>query len=219
MLKIQKMLVSAVTRLDEDLVLNIVKQALLREFDPFVLLEDVKLGLERVGDLYLKGDYFLSDLIMAAEIFKEVAAIVRKAEPPQPQSFHSPVIFGTVQGDIHDIGKNITSEILRYSGFEVCDLGVNVPAQMFVDVARQTGSRMVCLTGLITNSYDAMKRTIHLLDETDFRGHTTVVIGGLVNEAVRRYTGADYWSTDCIKVAELCKRVLCNDNGRSILSS
>ncbi|BBB91107.1 MAG TPA: cobalamin-dependent protein [Methylomusa anaerophila] len=212
MLKVQKMLVGAMARLDDAMVLNLVKQGLQMGINPYVLLEEVRAGTERVGELYNKGEYFLSDLIMAAEIFKDVLEMVSKVSKGKNRttplvSPYSPVIFGTVENDIHDIGKNITIGILRYSGFSVWDLGVDVPAAAFVEAAKRCQSRIICLTGLITESYDSMKKTVQLLDEAGLRGRMTLIIGGLVNEVVRQYTGADYWSTDCRKVLELCRTI------------
>ena len=207
MLKIQKILVGAMARLDEEMVLSMVEQGIRMEIPAMVLLEEVRSGLTRVGELYAQGEYFLADLIMAAEIFQEVLQLVNRGQVAVPPQSSPPVIFGTVENDIHDIGKNITLGILRYKGFAVRDLGVNVPARYFVDAVALTGSPVVCLTGLITTAYDSMKRTVELLEEAGLRERTTVIIGGLVNEAVRTYTGADYWSTDCGKVSELCREI------------
>ena len=207
MLKIQKILVGAMAKLDEEQVLSMVGQGLEMGVPPSVLLEEVRSGLTRVGEMYAQGAYFLADFIMAAEIFKEVLLIVNHSGGVNAVSQFPPIIFGTVENDIHDIGKNITMGILNYNGFAVLDLGVNVPAPVFADAVKASGSPVVCLTGLITNAYDSMKRTVELLDESGLRPGTKVIIGGLVNEAVRKFTGADYWSTDCGQVSELCREL------------
>lgn len=208
MLKIQKMLVGAMARLDEPMVINLVKQGLKMGINPYVLLEEIRSGTDRVGELYSKGEYFLSDLIMASEIFKDVLALVNQDRVVTAQNLYPTVIFGTVEDDIHDIGKNITTGIMRYNGFDICDLGVDVPGQKFVEAVKLHNSRVVCLTGLITDAYDSMRDTVACLEEAGLRSRTTVIIGGLVNESVRKYTGADYWATDCTKVAELCRNIL-----------
>ncbi|WP_425058062.1 Methionine synthase [Sporomusa carbonis] len=212
MLKLQKMLVGAMARLDEAMVINLVKQGLKMGINPYVLLEEIRTGTKKVGELYNKGEYFLSDLIVASEIFKDVVAIVMQDGVAKVSYPFPPIIFGTVEEDIHDIGKSITIGILSYSGFEVCDLGVDVPATAFVDAVKQFDSRIICLTGLITQSYDSMKKTVQLLEEAGLRQQTIVIIGGLVNETVRKYTGADYWSTDCAQVVELCRHILFSTN-------
>ncbi|MBP2664632.1 MAG: metH 7 [Firmicutes bacterium] len=208
MLKIQKMLVGAMARLDETMVMNLVKQGLQMGINPYVLLEEIRLGTDRVGELYSKGEYFLSDLIMASEIFKDVLTLVNQDRVFTAIASYPTVVFGTVENDIHDIGKNITTGIMSYNGFDICDLGVDVPGEKFVEAVELHNSRVVCLTGLITEAFDSMKNTIALLEKTGHRARTTVIIGGLVNESVRIYTGADYWTTDCNKVNELCRNIL-----------
>ncbi|HWR45485.1 cobalamin B12-binding domain-containing protein [Sporomusa sp.] len=218
MLKIQKMLVGAMARLDETMVVNLVKQGLQMGINPYVLLDEIRAGTDRVGELYSKGEYFLSDLIMASEIFKDVLALVNQDQAVAPRALYPTVIFGTVEDDIHDIGKNITTGIMRYNGFDICDLGVDVPGPKFVEAVKQYNSRVVCLTGLITEAFDSMKKTVDLIDEAGLRAQTIVIIGGLVNESVRKYTGADYWATDCTKVTELCRNILVT-NKRIVQSS
>lgn len=211
MLKIQKMLVGAMARLDENMVINLVKQGLEMGVNPYILLEEIRLGTDRVGELYSKGEYFLSDLIMASEIFKDVLELVNRDRKAAPQASYPTVIFGTVENDIHDIGKNITTGIMRYNGFDICDLGVDVPGAKFVEAVKEHNSGVVCMTGLITEAFDSMKKTVGLLEEAGLRSQTIVIIGGLVNESVRKYTDADYWATDCTKVIELCRNILVNN--------
>jgi methanogenic corrinoid protein MtbC1 len=218
MLKIQKMLVAAMARLDETMVINLVKQGLKMGISPYVLLDEIRAGTDRVGELYSKGEYFLSDLIMASEIFKDVLTLVIKDPTVVPRALYPTIIFGTVEDDIHDIGKNITTGIMRYNGFDICDLGVDVPGAKFVEAVKQYNSQVVCLTGLITEAFESMKKTVDLLDEAGLRSQTIVIIGGLVNESVRKYTGADYWATDCTKVTELCRNILVT-NKRIVQSS
>lgn len=219
MLKTQKFLIHAVARLDEERVLSLVKQGLDQGIHPFTLLEEARMGMERVGERYNRGTYFLADLIMAAEIFKNVLTLVLKIEGMEPKSEFPPIVFGTVEEDIHDIGKNITIGVLKGKGFQVCDLGVNVPPRVFMDALNDTGSRILCLSGLITTAYDSMKKTVNMLEKEGLRSRVIVIIGGLVNESIRRYTGADYWTTDCARGTEMCKNRLMNNAKNSALSS
>lgn len=201
------LIISAFSRLQEEKVLGLVKQSLAAGQDPFMILEEVRTGLEVVGDIYNQGKYFLADLIMAAEIFMEVQKLVlgdRKHEETGPPQ----VIFGTVETDIHDIGKNITISTMRYYGLNVLDLGVNVPPRVFLKEVQETGAPILCLSGLISQSYDAMKNTVRLLDRASQRPATRVIIGGLVTEVVRDYTGADYWVKDCRAGVALCREIL-----------
>ena len=213
MVILHSLIASAVSRLQESKVLELVREAQAREQNPFVILDEVRAGLEAVGDIYNQGNYFLADLIMAAEIFMEVQDLVLgtiiQEHPGPPQ-----VVFGTVETDIHDIGKNITIAIMRSCGLRVLDLGVNVPPRVFLKNIQDTRAPILCLSGLISQSYDAMKKIIRLLDKESLRPATTVIIGGLVNEEVRNYTGADHWVKDCAVGAALCKKLL-SSNDRS----
>lgn len=216
--KTKKFLTHAIAKLDEDTVFNLVKQGLEQGVNPYALIEEATAGMTMVGDLYNSGQYFLGDLIVAADIFQDMLSLVLKDRSIVPVSDLPPIIFGTVEEDIHDIGKNIAIGVLKGSGLQVVDLGVDVPAVKFVEAVRENGSSLVCLSGLITIAYGSMKKTIDLLAQEGLRPEVSVVIGGLVNEAVRRYTGADYWMTNCHTISELCGNLL-KGNNKSALTS
>ncbi len=118
------------------------------------------------------------------------------------------VIVGTVKYDIHDIGKNIITGLLRSRGIGVIDLGVDVPSYAFVDAVQETGAKILGLSGLLTSSYEVMRETTDALNESNLRSSVQVMIGGLVNEDVREYVGADYWVDDCAYGLELCRHIL-----------
>lgn len=216
--KTKKFLTHAMAKLDEDTVLRLVRQGLEQGIDTYTLIEEATAGMTRVGELYKSGHYFLADMIVAAEIFQDMLGMVLNVQTTAPASQGPPIIFGTVEDDIHDIGKNITIGVLKGNGFQVRDLGVDVPARKFVEEVRNTGSTLLCLSGLITSAYDSMKKTVKLLEEEGLRHRVTVVIGGLVNEAVKKHTGADYWVTDCAAGSDLCQAVLRDHNSMRALS-
>lgn len=216
-LKTNKLLTHAIARLDEETVINLVKQGLEQGIDPLTLIAEATAGMAKVGQLYSSGKYFLADLIVAGEIFQDMLSMLLKVKEVPLESSLPPVIFGTVEEDIHDIGKNITIGILKGKGFQVLDLGVDVPAHRFVEAVQQTGSSLVCLSGLITSAYDSMKKTVALLEQEGFRSKVFVMIGGLVNEDVRKYTGADYWVTDCAEGSELCAKILRAGNKKEFI--
>ncbi|MCL6477290.1 MAG: cobalamin-dependent protein [Peptococcaceae bacterium] len=221
-LKTKKFLTHAMAKLDEDTVIHLVKKGLDQGIAPLTLIEEATAGMIRVGELYKSGHYFLADMIVAAEIFQDMLKLVLNAKtvaPAQNYQNYPPIIFGTVEDDIHDIGKNITIGVLKGNGFQVHDLGVDVPAYAFVEAVQKTGSPLVCLSGLITSAYDSMKKTVNILEKEGYRPGVSVVIGGLVNEAVKKYTGADYWVTDCAAGSELCERILRAGIEKSALSS
>ncbi len=203
----RKIIVAAVARIDEERVLALVRRALEKGVDPFAVLEDVRRGLELVVEKYNKGAYFLADLVMAAEIYREAQQLtlgpLEESLPGPPQ-----IVFGTVRKDIHDIGKNITIVTMRQFGLSVRDLGVDVAPEAFVEALRATGAPILCMSGLISDAYDSMKETVELVREVFPSCPPVVVIGGRVNEAVRSYTGADYWVRNCTEGAALCRRIL-----------
>lgn len=216
--KARRFLTHAMGKLDEDTVLNLVQQGLDQGVDSFELIEEARAGMEKVGELYDEGKYFLCDLIVGADIFTGVINLVLKSTNVEPVKDTPPVIIGTVSGDIHDIGKNIMISVLKSKGCQVYDLGVDVPKEAFLEAVRKTGSSVLCLSGLITTAYESMKKIVDLLEKEGLRSKVSVVIGGLVDEAVKNYTGADYWVTDCAKGSDLCIRIIHDHSGKQKLA-
>lgn len=205
-------LIQHVTELNERDVLALVHARLRQGDDPLAIVEECQEGMRRVGERYEQGQYFLSGLIMAGEIFREVMELAQPVIQKQMQGNGSGrILLGTVQGDIHDIGKNIQGMLLRCYGFTVCDLGVDIPPAVFAEQAATFRPDIVGLSGLLTSSYDTMRETITL-----FRHHPDqmlaripVVIGGVsINEQVCQYVEADYWITNSMDGVRLCQRLL-----------
>jgi methanogenic corrinoid protein MtbC1 len=211
---IQPRLIHHVVELNEDEALNLVRQRLSRGDDPLSIVEDCHEGMRRVGERYEQGQYYLSGLIMAGEIFREVMELAQPFIETQISGDESGrILLGTVQGDIHDIGKNIQSMLLSCYGFTVLDLGVDVPPAEFLARATKFKPDVVGLSGLLTSSYDTMRETIALLRRSDdpIIARTQVIIGGgMLNDQVCRYTGADYWIDNSMEGVRLCQRLLAN---------
>jgi len=203
----RRMLVTAVETLDEEKVVRLVKMGLNKGISPLDLIEDVHQGMKRVGMLYEREDYYIADLIMASLIFQRVLTLIpiakKSAAEQKPQ-----VIIGTVKHDIHDIGKNIIIGLLRSRGIGVIDLGVDVPPAVFVDTVKETGAKILGLSGLLTSSYEVMREIVDALNKNNLRSKVQVIIGGLVNEDVKEYVGADYWVDDCSYGLEVCQHIL-----------
>ncbi|HHY41147.1 MAG TPA: cobalamin-binding protein [Syntrophaceticus sp.] len=210
MVNTRRMLVTAVETLDEEKVVRLVKMGLSKGISPLDLIEDVHQGMKRVGMLYEREDYYIADLIMASLIFQRVLTLIpitkESASEQKPQ-----VIIGTVKHDIHDIGKNIIKGLLRSRGIGVIDLGVDVSPDAFVDAIKETEAKILGLSGLLTSSYEVMREIIDALNKRNLRSKVQVVIGGLVNEDVKEYVGADYWVDDCAYGVEVCQHILNND--------
>ncbi|WP_051275973.1 cobalamin B12-binding domain-containing protein [Desulfovirgula thermocuniculi] len=202
----------AMAELEEKTVLELVKQALAAQKPPLEIVEECRQGLNVVGERYARGEYFLSDLVMSAEIFQEVIRLLEPYLPLSPgipgQPEKAEILLGTVEGDIHDIGKNITISLLRCEGFRVYDAGVDIPPDVFLALLKETGARVLGLSTLLTSSFEAMRRTVQLVRMVGPRPPVKVIIGGLVNERVCRYVGADAWVRDAREGVAVCRRWL-----------
>lgn len=210
--KKQADLIQRVSDLEEDVVLAIVNTRLEVGDDPLEIIQDCQEGMRQVGLRYEAQEYFLSGLIMAGEIFREVMEIVQPVIEESHQGNESGVVLlGTVQGDIHDIGKNNLSMLLTCYGFTVIDLGIDVPPRVFLEAAEQTQPDIIGLSGLLTSSYDSMLRTIDLIrnsHEDKFNKIPIVIGGSQINDEICRYVGADSWVSDAMHGVRLCQRLL-----------
>ena len=198
-----KELVAAMSDLDEAKVQALVQAGLARGESPADLLDNCREGIGLVGKRFETGEYFLSDLIMAGEIFKTAAATLVAQPGGAAGPSKGKVVVGTVKGDIHDIGKDIVVTMLRGAGYEVADLGVDVPPDKFVQAARDTGAQVVGMSGLLTISFDAMKDTIDALRAAKLPVKT-MIGGGPVDEMVRQFAGADAMGTTAQEAVNLC---------------
>jgi methanogenic corrinoid protein MtbC1 len=201
-------LIAAVADLQEDTSLALVRQRLDANDDPLLIIEDCKEGMRQVGVRYERNEYFLAGLIMAGEIFRQVMELLQPVVERQVSGRGSGrILLGTVEGDIHDLGKNIVNMLLSCRRFVVHDLGVDVSPTTFAEKASQIQPHLVGLSGLLTNAYDAMRETIALLRARGYQG-PIIIGGGQLNEKVCNYVGADQWTTDAVTGVELCQRLI-----------
>jgi len=205
-------LAQLVADLEEDSVLELVQERLAAGDDPLQIIKECNDGMRTVGQRYEQGEYFVAGLIMSGEIFREVVELV---QPLLRQQFEGDdsglVLVGTVSGDIHDIGKNIFGILLSCHGFKVIDLGVDIPPDVFAAKAIETQPDIVGLSGLITASFETMKETIIIL-RTKAQGHDLdfpiIIGGGMVDEQICQYVGADHWVSDAMAGVRLCEEIL-----------
>lgn len=205
-------LIYRVADLDEDAALAIVRSRVAQGDNPFSIVEDCREGLRIVGERYERRDYFLSGLIMAGEIFKDIMELLSPIITENYQGTElGLILIGTVAGDIHDIGKNIFTMLLSSYGFTVVDLGVDVPAEEFLEKAGEVHPDIIGLSGLLTSSFESMKETIGLIRNKGIGpvAQTPVVIGGgTVDYQVCRYVGANDWANDAMMGVRLFKQML-----------
>lgn len=200
----QMALMDCITNLDEVTTLQIVRQRLEAGDDPLQILKDCQGGLFQVGRQYELGHYYLTGLIMGGEILRQVMQLLEPLVAGSGlDSLSGRVLLGTVQGDIHDLGKGIVRMLLTCRNFAVEDLGVDVEPLWFAERAAEFQPDVIGLSGLLTSSYEAMRETICMLRSAGHRG-PIVIGGGQMNDEVCQYVGADHWSNDAITgVAQL----------------
>jgi dimethylamine corrinoid protein len=156
------------------------------------IIAALQAGMKDIGDKYEAGEYFLSELIMSAEIFKRALAELGLDQSAADTGTRGTVVLGTVHTDIHDIGKNIVASVLSANGFKVVDLGVDVPAQMFVDAARENDAKVIGLSCLLTTAFPAMQQTVAAFADAGLRDTVTIMIGGgPVSSDLAQQLGAD----------------------------
>jgi len=201
---------NAIVELKRDEVAAAVKSRAEKGEDPIQILEECRRGMTIVGERFQKGDYFLAELMLSAEIFKAATAILEpslaRVRPSEPLGS---VVLATMKGDIHDLGKNIVAIMLKAQGFEVHDLGVDVAPGLVVDKVRETAPDFVGFSALITTSFDSMKQAAEMLHEAGLRGQFKLMIGGgVTTPAVRDYVGADFQTTDATEGVAYCIDVM-----------
>lgn len=200
-------LVTAIAYLNEEEALRIVKRKLDRGEAPVEILEASRKALELVGERFAKCEYFIPDLVYSGEILKEVAELVKpKLKGAAQLERLGKCVIGTVAGDIHDIGKDIVAFMLDANGFEVVDLGVDVPARKFVEKIQEVNPQIVGLSGFLTLAFDSMKETVEAIRAAGLRNKVKIMVGGgQVDDEVRKYAGADAYRPDAVGAVLLAK--------------
>ena len=198
--------INAVVEMREDDALRLTGELLDGGTAPVEILDACRGALEVIGERFEKGEAFLPELMMAGEMMTAISAIIkpRMAEESTVEKL-SKVVFGTVEGDIHDIGKDIVVFMLDLNGFKVIDLGVDVPPAKFVQAVRETGAKIVGLSGFLTLAFDPMKDTVVALKAAGLTDVKVMVGGGQIDEQIRQYTGADAYGHDAMAAVALAK--------------
>jgi trimethylamine corrinoid protein len=202
-----KELKEAVVDLREDDALRITDELLAGGADPLTIVSTCKDAMDVIGQRFAAGEAFIPELIMAGEIMQAISAKVKPYLAAQaPAAKLGTVVLGTVQGDIHDIGKDIVGTMLDIAGFNVVDLGVDVPIAKLVDTVREAHPQVVGLSGLLTVAFDSMKASVDAIDAAGLRDGVKIMVGGApVNEDVCAFAGADGWAKDAVGAVDLAK--------------
>lgn len=206
----ERQFVDWIADMNEDDALPLAKRMLLEDkVDPMHVLDLCRAAMDIVGKRFEEGEYFLPELVLAGEMLDTIGAIakplIKQAGGGVAQT-HGKVLIGTVHGDLHDIGKNIVTFMLDINGFEVKDIGVDVPVQKFIDEIKAFEPDVVGLSGFLTLAFDSMKETIAAFDGAGMRERFKVMIGGgQIDETVRSYTGADAFGVNAVEAVALCR--------------
>lgn len=203
-------LVEALAAMQEQAALNLAEKMLNEGEDPLKILDLCRQAVEIVGQRFEAGQYFLPELIMAGEMLKKIS---RLAEPFLKQNSTvatarlGKVVIGSAQGDIHDIGKDIVSFMLEVNGFEVHDIGVDVPPAEFVAAIRQFEPDVLGVSALLTTAFESIKRTVEAVNAAGLKDRVKIMIGGgTVDEQVKKYAGADAYGPDAVAAVSLVKK-------------
>lgn len=206
----EKRLVDLVADMDEDQALALAKEMLDNGDDPLRVLELCREAMDIVGKRFENGEYFLPELILAGEMLDQIGGLAKpliRHSSDKPAMKLPRVLIGTVHGDLHDIGKNIVTFMLDINGFEVKDIGIDVPVARFVEEIREFKPQIVALSGFLTLAFDSMKETIEAIEAAGLREGMKIQIGGgQIDETIRAYTGADGYGLNAVDAVNFCRK-------------
>ena len=201
----------AVVDMDEDLVAELSQQAVDENMDAFEAInQGLSAGMERAGKLFEEEEYFVPELLMCADAMNAGVEVLKphiKSETGSGKRHR--VIIGVIEGDTHDIGKNLVKLMMETAGFEMIDLGRDVPAQRFVDEAEKQNAELIMVSSLMTTTMDAMGDVVKLLEERGLHGRIKYAVGGgPVSQGFANKIGADGYSRDAVDAVRMSRRLL-----------
>lgn len=204
----EQKLINAIADMKEEEALSIVRNMVDNGTESTVILNAVREAMSIVGQRYEKGAYFLPELILSGEMMVKISSIIKSNMAKSQQAIkHGKVLIGTVKGDIHNIGKDIVTFMLDVNGYEVLDLGIDVPVQKFVDTIREFKPQVVGLSGFLTLAFDAMKETITAIKDAGLRDKLKIMIGGgQIDEQIRIHTDADAFGENAMSAVKLANK-------------
>ena len=173
------------------------------------IMEGLIDGMNRAGQLFEEEEYFVTDILLCSDAMYAGLDVLKPHLPTESEDNKKKVVIGVVEGDTHDIGKNLVKIMLETAGFEMIDLGRDVPLQKFVDSAKEEGAELVCMSTLMTTTMAGMETVIHLLEEAGIRDQVKVMIGGgPISQKFADNIGADGYSQNAVEAVNLAKRLL-----------
>jgi methanogenic corrinoid protein MtbC1 len=206
-------LLTAIVEMKEQEAIQLTRDMINSGIDPVEVLNVGTSAMDVIGKRFENEEYFLPHLIMAGEMLKQMAAIIKPLiKESTKDEFLGKVLIGTVSGDVHDIGKDIVAFLLDVNGFEVKDLGVDVSVEDFVEAVKQFQPQVVALSGLLTVANASMKKTIEAITEAGLRDQVKIMIGGAqASEKIAEHAGADAYGKDAFEGIVLAKKWICSE--------
>lgn len=201
-------LFNKIVDMDEEGAASLAKEYLEKGGDAQKLLDVCRDAMAVVGDKFEKGEYFLSELLLGGEIFKGIMELALPMIKEGEGKKIGKMVLGTVKEDIHNIGKDIFKAFAEAAGFDVIDIGVDVPVEKFVDAVKENKPDLVGMSCLITAGISSMKKTIEAIKQAGLTEPKIIIGGGRVDEEVKEFTGADAWADDAAKGVRLCKELM-----------
>ena len=203
-------LIDLIVAMDTPGAVDLVTQMLDEGTDPFKILALCRSAMDIVGQKFEEGEFFVPELILSGDTLEQISALVKPLLTDTgggpARAKHGRVLIGTVSGDLHDIGNNIVTFMMDVNGFEVKDLGVDVPQSKFVETIREFKPDVVGLSGFLTLAYDSMKSTIDAISEAGLRDQVKVMIGGgQVDDTILKFTRADAFGLNAMEAVRLCR--------------
>lgn len=203
-------LLNLLADMEEEEALALAQEMLDGGFDPLRLLGICREAMDIVGKRFESGEYFLPELILAGEMLDQVGGMAKpliENSPDTPAQKLGKVLIGTVHGDLHDIGKNIVTFMLDINGFEVKDIGIDVPVDTFIEEIKAFEPQVVCLSGFLTLAFDSMKETVEAIEAAGLRERMKIQIGGgQIDETIRAYTGADGFGLNAMDAVHFSRK-------------
>ena len=201
--------INEIVELNELKVIELLEERVANNEDPNEIMDEVKVAMKKIGKRFENKEYFLPDLIMSGEITRQIFEILapklKVSQPANEQKFK--VLLGTVAGDIHDIGKDIVKFMLDVNGFDVLDMGVDVPADNFIEKIKEFKQDVLALSGFLTLAFDSMKEVIQKVNEAGLRESVKIMIGGgTLDENIVDYVGADAFGESAVEAVNLASK-------------
>lgn len=204
----QEKLFNLIVDMEEEEALKSAEEYLEGGGDAQKLIDVCRDAMDEIGNRFEKGDYFLSELLLGGEIFQQIMQLALPFIKGDENKKLGKMVLGTVREDIHDIGKDIFKVFAEAAGFEVVDIGVDVPVEKFVEAVKDNNPDIVGMSCLITAGMSSMKKTIDAIKEAGLTDVKIIIGGGRVDRELKEFSGADAWADDAAKGVRLCKELV-----------